>query len=162
MPVDHIPAGLGSITPHLACRGAAAAIEFYKKAFGAEELMRMPGMTPESIGHAEIRIANSIIMLADEWPGMRLAAPEKFGGTTVKLTLYVPDCDAVFNRAVAAGATPSMPPMNMFWGDRYGSVTDPFGHEWAIATHIENVAPEECARRCAEAMKEFGACEGSK
>ncbi len=156
MAVAPIPPGFTSVTPHLVIRGAAKAIEFYKKAFGAEEIMRMPGMTEDSIGHAEVKIGNSIVMLADEWPGLRIAAPEKFGGTTVSIMLYVKDCDAVFNQALAAGATVSMPLMNMFWGDRYGKVTDPFGHEWAIATHVEDVTPEECARRGEEAMKQMG------
>ncbi|MSQ94769.1 MAG: VOC family protein [Gemmataceae bacterium] len=155
MAVAPIPPGFTSVTPHLVIRGVAKAIEFYKKAFVAEEIIRMPGMTEDSIGHAEIKIGNSIVMLADEWPGIRVASPEKFGGTTVSIMLYVKDCDAAFNQAVAAGATVSMPLMNMFWGDRFGKVTDPFGHEWAIATHVEDVTPEECARRGDKAMKQM-------
>ena len=155
MAVAPIPPGFRTVTPHLVMRGAAKAIEFYKKAFGAEEIMRMPGMTEGSIGHAEIKIGDSIIMLADEWPGMALQAPEKLGGTTVSIHLYVKDCDTMFNQAVAAGAKVAMPVMDMFWGDRYGKVMDPFGHEWAIATHKEDVSPEECARRGAEAMKQM-------
>ena len=156
MAVSPIPAGYHTVTPHLAIRGAAKAIEFYKKAFGAVEVMLMPGPDGKSIAHAEIKIGNSMVMLADEWPGMRVASPEKFGGTTCSVMLYVPDVDAAFKRAVDAGATVSMPLMNMFWGDRFGKVTDPFGHEWAIATHVEDVTPEECARRGVEAMKHMG------
>ena len=117
----------------------------------------MTMMTPDGKGvaHAEIKIGDSIIMLGDEWPGHRQQSPEKYGGITGSLMLYVKDCDAAFNKAVAAGAKVSMPLMNMFWGDRMGKVTDPFGHEWAIATHIEDVSPEECARRGAEEMKKM-------
>jgi PhnB protein len=150
-----VPPGFHTVTPHLVIRGAAEAIEFYKKAFGAVEIMRMAGPDGKSIGHAEIKIGDSIVFLADEWPGQALAAPENFGGTTVSLSLYVPSADATFNQAVAAGAKPTMPLMNMFWGDRFGKVTDPFGHEWAIATHIEDVPPDEMAKRAAVAMKEM-------
>ncbi|MBI2805128.1 MAG: VOC family protein [Planctomycetes bacterium] len=155
MAVSPIPPGFHSITPHLVVRGAAKAIAFYKKAFGAEEIMSMPGPDGKSVAHAEIKIGDAIIMLGDEWPNMRVASPEKFNGTTCSLMIYVKDCDAAFKQAVDAGATVAMPLMNMFWGDRFGKVTDPFGHEWAIATHIEDVSPEECARRGVEAMKEM-------
>lgn len=160
MAVPAVPPGFRTVTPHLVIRGAAKAIEFYKKAFGAEEIMRMPGMGPDSIGHAELKIGDSIIMLADEFPGMPVQSPAKLGGTTVNLHLYVKDCDATFNQAVAAGAKVTMPLMDMFWGDRFGKVMDPFGHEWAVATHKEDVTPEECARRGAEAMKQMAAGKG--
>src|SRR5206468_828860 len=155
MAVKPVPEGYHSVTPYLIVKGAAKAIDFYKKAFGATEIMRMPGPSGDSIGHAEIKIGDSIIFLADEWPGMALAAPAKFGGTTVSICLYVNNADATFNQAVAAGAKVTMPLMNMFWGDRFGKVTDPFGHEWAIATHIEDVPPEEMGKRAAVAMKEM-------
>jgi PhnB protein len=155
MAVPPIPPGFRTVTPHLVLRGAGKAIDFYKKAFGAEEIMRMPGPDGKSVMHGEIKIGDSIVMLADEFPGTPLSAPEKLGGTTVSLMLYVKDCDAVFNQAVAAGAKVSMPLMDMFWGDRYGQLTDPFGHIWAIATHKEDVLPEEMAKRGAEAMKKM-------
>jgi PhnB protein len=136
-------------------RGAEKAIEFYKKAFGAVEIMRMAGFEGKGIGHAEIKIGDSLVYLADEWPGANIVSPAQLGGTTVAIHMYVKDCDAMFNQAVAAGAKVSMPLMNMFWGDRYGKVTDPFGHEWGIATHIEDVPPEEMGKRAEAAMKEM-------
>jgi uncharacterized glyoxalase superfamily protein PhnB len=143
-----IPDGFHTITPHLVVKGAAKAIEFYKRAFGAEEIMRMPGPDGVSVMHAEIRIGNSILMIVDEMPQMeRWVSPDRLGGTTIGLSLYVPDADAAYKKAVAAGAKESMPPADMFWGDRYSKVTDPFGHEWEICTHVEDVAPEECAKR---------------
>lgn len=156
MAVSYIPAGQHTVTPHLVCRGAGKAIEFYKKTFGAVEVMRMPGPDGESVMHAEIKIGDSHVYLADEWPGSHVAAPTKFGGTTVSIHLYVKDADATFAQALAAGAKVSMPLTNMFWGDRFGKVTDPFGHEWSIATHVEDVPPEEMGKRAAEAMKQMG------
>lgn len=153
--VSAVPAGHHTVTPHLVLRNATAAIDFYKKAFGAVEIMRMPGPDGRSIGHAEIMIGDSFVYLADEWPGMSLAAPEKFGGTTVSIHLYVKDADALFNQALAAGASVAMPMMNMFWGDRFGKLTDPFGHSWSIATHVEDVPPAEMAVRAEAAMKEM-------
>lgn len=155
MAVSPVPPGMRTITPHLILQGAAEAIAFYQKAFGAEELMRMPGPDGKGVMHAELKIGDSVVFLADEFPGMASASPKKFGGTTVTIHLYVNDVDAWFNRAVGAGAQVTMPLMNMFWGDRFCKVTDPFGHEWSIAQHIEDVTPEECARRGAEAMKQF-------
>jgi PhnB protein len=158
MAVSYCPVGNHTVTPHLILRDAAKAIEFYKKAFGAVEIMRMPGPDGKSVAHGEIKIGDSLVYLADEWPGMEhLASPAKVGATTVSIHLYVKDCDAMFNQAVAAGAKVSMPLMNMFWGDRYGKVTDPFGHEWGIATHIEDVPPEEMGKRAEEAMKQMAA-----
>lgn len=158
MAVSFCPQGNHTITPHLVIRGAKKALEFYKRAFGATEVMIMPGPDGESVAHAEMRIGDSLVYLADEWPGAPIASPAKFGGTTVSIHMYVKDCDAVFNQAVGAGAKVSMPLMNMFWGDRYGKVTDPFGHEWGIATHVEDVPPEEMAKRATEAFKQMGKC----
>lgn len=155
MAVSYIPPGVHTVTPHLVIRGARKAIEFYKQAFGAVEVMLMPGMDGQSVMHAEIKIGDSIVFLADEFPNSPVAAPEKFGGTTVSLHVYVPNADAVFKQAVAAGAKVSMPMMDMFWGDRYGQVVDPFGHHWSIATHVEDVPPEEMGKRAAEAMKKM-------
>jgi PhnB protein len=115
--------------------------------------MVMPGPGGKGVMHGEIKIGDSIIFLADEFPNTSLASPEKLGGTTVSFHLYVPDADALFNQAVAAGAKVTMPMSNMFWGDRFGKLTDPFGHDWSIATHIEDVTPEEMAIRGAEMMK---------
>ena len=149
-----IPPDFHSVTPHLIVRGCDEAIRFYVAAFGATELFRMPG--PEGkVMHAELRIGNSIIMLADESPQWKCLSPLSIGGTSTALHLYVEDCDATFQRALDAGATSIMPLSDMFWGDRYGKVADPFGHEWSIATHIEDVSPEEMARRGAAAMKEM-------
>jgi PhnB protein len=152
-PVKPIPDGYHSITPSLICKNAAKAIEFYKKAFGAQEHMRMP--TPDGkIVHAELKIGDSIIFVSDEFPSMG-ANPPKAGGSSV--FLYVKDADAVFKSAVTAGASPDMPLQNQFWGDRYGKVSDPFGHQWGIATHVEDVSPEEIDRRSKEFAKKMAA-----
>jgi PhnB protein len=156
MAVSPIPAGHHTVTPHMVLRDAAQAIEFYKKAFGAVEMMRMPGPEGKGVMHAELKIGDSFVYLADQWPGTTLAAPEKIGGTTVSIHLYVKDADKLFNQAVTAGAKVEMPLMNMFWGDRFGKLTDPFGHSWSIATHVEDVPPEEMGRRAAEEMKKMG------
>jgi PhnB protein len=146
-PTKPIPEGYHSITPSLTCRDAARAIDFYKKAFGAQELMRMP--SPDGkISHAELKIGDSIIFVNDEIPGLAVA-PSTSSMPSSYLFLYVPDVDSVFNRAVAAGSRIDMPTQDMFWGDRYGKLTDPFGHQWGIATHTEDVAPEEMKRRSA-------------
>ena len=142
-----IPKGYHTITPSLTCRDAAKAIDFYKKAFGAQELMRMP--SPDGkIGHAEIKIGDSVVFISDEFPG-RTAAPSLTATPSSSLFLYVEDVDAVYNRAVSAGAKSTMPLQDMFWGDRFGNVVDPFGHQWGLATHIEDVAPDEIERRSA-------------
>jgi uncharacterized glyoxalase superfamily protein PhnB len=133
-----------TVTPHLICAGAADAIEFYKKAFGAEEISRLP-MPDGKLGHAMIRIGDSVIMLADEFPQWQSLSPMTLKGTPVTIHLYVTDADAQFGRAVAAGAQVRMPLADMFWGDRYGVLEDPFGHHWSVATHIRDVAPEEMA-----------------
>lgn len=144
-----VPEGYHSVTPYLMLRGAAKAIEFYKKAFGAEEVLRMP-MPDGRLGHAEIRIGDSHIMMADEFPEMDYVGPQSRGGTTVSLMLYVDDCDAVFNQAVAAGAVVKKPMADQFYGDRVGSLEDPFGHFWSIGTHKEDLSEEELQKRMAE------------
>jgi uncharacterized glyoxalase superfamily protein PhnB len=147
-----VPEGQQSLTPHLVVRGAADAIAFYQRAFGAEEVMRMPGPDGRMVLHANLRIGGSHLYLADEFPGMGGKAPPSLGGSPVTLHLYVENADAVFEQAVAAGARVKVPLSNMFWGDRYGQLIDPFGHEWSIATHMEDVAPEEMKKRQAEAF----------
>ncbi len=145
---------LPSVIPYLTIRGAAEAIEFYKKAFGARELQRMPGFDGKGVMHAHLQIGNGTLFLADEFPGMN-SSPQALGGTPVTIHLYVDDIDAVFDQAVKAGATALMPPTNMFWGDRFGKLSDPFGHHWSLAQHIEDVPPDEMARRGAEMMKQM-------
>ncbi len=155
--VKAVPEGFHTVTPGLVTNDAAAAIEFYKKAFGAEEICRMAGPGGKGIMHAELKIGDSVIMLGEESPmdpsGCR--SPKNLGGTAVSLHVYVADVDTAFNKAVADGATAKMPPKDMFWGDRYAKVTDPFGHVWGIATHIEDVAPEDMERRGQEAMAQM-------
>lgn len=147
--VAPIPAGYHEVTPYLSIRGAAEAIDFYKKAFGAAEIMRMPG--PEGkLGHAEIRIGGSRIMLSDEYAAMDFLGPQSRGGTTVHLHVYVKNVDAIAQRAVAAGAKLVRPVENQFYGDRTGTVQDPFGHVWHLATHIEDVPPAQMRKRAAE------------
>lgn len=138
-----IPDGFHTITPHLVIKGAAKAIDFYKTAFGAEEISRHPMPDGKTLMHALLRIGDSMLMLADESPDKGSIAPQKNSASPVVLTLYVSDTDAVFQRAVKAGATATMPPADMFWGDRYSQLTDPFGHKWAIATHIKDFTPQE-------------------
>lgn len=146
--VQPIPAGYHSVTPHLAIRGAADALAFYARSFGAEEMFRMPG--PGGIVlHAEMRIGDSVVMVGEECPEMGAKAPPSIGGSAVSLLLYVKDVDASCARAATAGCTIELPPTDMFWGDRYAKLVDPFGHKWAIATHKEDVSPEEMARRLA-------------
>lgn len=151
MATDIRPEGYHTVTPYMTVSGASKAIEWYKTAFGAEEIVRMA--TPDGrLMHAEIKIGDSFIMLGDEWPEFGgLPSPSKLGGTAMGLALYVSDCDAVYKQALDAGATGKMPPADMFWGDRYSKLVDPFGHEWSISTHIEDVSPDEMNRR-AEAM----------
>jgi PhnB protein len=149
-PVKPIPEGYHSATPYLIVKDAARAFEFYKRAFGATELLRMPAPGGK-IGHAEIKIGDSPIMLADEVPDMGALSPETLGGTPVSILLYVEDVDAVFNQAVAAGAKMQRPVKDQFYGDRTGGVTDPFGHVWYVATHKEDVSPEEMRKRGAAA-----------
>jgi PhnB protein len=146
-PVKPIPEGSHALTPHLVVKGASQAIEFYKKAFGAEEIMRMPGPDGKSIIHAQLKIGDSQLFLVDEFPEMGGLGPLSIGGTPVTIHLFVEDVDTVFNRAVAAGAQVNMPLENAFWGDRYGRITDPFGHSWSLATHKEDLTPEEISKR---------------
>ncbi|NRF68279.1 VOC family protein [Aquincola sp. S2] len=152
--VPAIPPGYSSITPYLTIKGAAEAIDFYKKAFNAEEVMRM-NMPDGLVGHAEIRIGGSVIMLHDENPQWKALSPKTIGDSASAIMLYVPDCDTVFQRAVANGATVTMPVEDQFYGDRCGNVTDPFGHKWCIATHIEDVEPDEIARRAKKKFAEM-------
>jgi PhnB protein len=144
--VQSTPDGYPTLTPYLCVDGAAQAIEFYKDVFGATERMRMAG--PDGrIGHAELDLGSSLIMLADEHPDMAFVSPRKLGGTPVTLSIYVEDVDATFERALQAGATTLRPVENQFYGDRSGQLEDPFGHRWSIATHVEDISPEEMARR---------------
>jgi PhnB protein len=145
--VRPIPEGYHSMTPAVIVQDAAAAIEFYKRAFGAEEVFRMASPDGTKIWHAELKIGDSLLMLGDEMPEMGAVSPKTLGGTGSSIHLYVEDADAVVQRAVAAGATITMPLEDAFWGDRYGKIADPFGHSWGIATHQEDVSEEEMARR---------------
>ena len=146
MSVKPIPEGYHSVTPYLIIRGAADAIEFYKKAFGAVELFRFPAPGGK-IGHAEIKVGDSPIMLADEYPDMGYNGPQSIGGSPVSLMIYLEDVDSVFNRAVDAGATVKEAVQDKFYGDRTGTVIDPFGHIWHISTHKEDVSMDEMERR---------------
>jgi uncharacterized glyoxalase superfamily protein PhnB len=146
-----IPEGYHTITPHLVVRDAAAAIEFYKKAFGATERGRMPGPDGKTIIHAELRIGDSPLFLMDEVPAMGSKSPLALGGSPFVIHLYVENVDAAFERATKAGATVEMPVADQFWGDRYGMVADPFGHHWSLATHKEDLTPQEMAQRMAAA-----------
>ncbi len=150
MTVNPIPEGFHTLTPHLNVSDGAGAIDFYKKAFGAEEINRHLMPDGKKIMHALLQIGSSRFMLNDEFPEMMVKGPKALGGTPVTLALYVADVDALFSRAVAAGATVAMPLTDMFWGDRYAQVTDPFGHKWELCQHIEDVTPEESARRAAK------------
>lgn len=156
MAVKPIPEGYHTATPYLYIKGAAQAIEFYKKAFGAAELLRMQDPS-RGVGHAEIKIGDSIIMMADEFPELDVRGPKTRGGTTVSICLYVEDVDSRFKQALAAGAIVSRPLQDQFYGDRSGTVTDPFGHVWTIATHKEDVTPEEMHKRIAAVKKPAGA-----
>jgi PhnB protein len=150
MAVAPIPAGYASVTPYLIVRGAAKAIDFYQRAFGAVELFRLD--SPDgTLAHAEIKIGNSPVMLADGMSGY--PDPLTLGGSSVSFMIYVPDVDAAFARAIAAGATVKRPVADQFYGDRTGTLADPFGHVWSLATHVEDVAPEEMDRRLKEMMK---------
>ncbi len=152
MATPAIPEGYRTATPYLIVQGAADAIEFYKRAFGATEMLRMAD--PQGrVGHAEIRIGDSVIMLADEHPGMGYRAPPSLGGSSVSILLYLEDVDAVCERAVKAGARMLRPVANQFYGDRSGTLEDPFGHVWTIATHVEDVPPEELQRRAQAALR---------
>jgi PhnB protein len=152
--VKPVPDGYHTVTPYLIVNGAAKALDFYRRAFGAREQMRMPGPDGK-VMHAEIQIGDSKVMLADEFPQMGARSPQSIGGTPVGICLYVAKVDAVYEQAVAAGASVERPLQNQFYGDRSGTLIDPFGHKWTIATHIEDVAPAEMEKRMA-AMKPPG------
>jgi PhnB protein len=155
MAVKPIPEGYHAVSPALTIDGATEAIDFYKRAFGATERMRMPA--PDgSIAHAELEIGDSVVMLSDPFPQSTVKSPTELGGTTVGIFVYVEDVDAIFQRAVDAGATVTMPLEDMFWGDRFGTVTDPYGHSWSFATHVEDVPPEEMEERAKQAMAAMG------
>jgi len=149
--VKPVPKGYRSVTPYLTLHDAARALDFYKRAFGAQEVVRMDGPDGK-IAHAEIKIGDSMIMLADEMPGAGSRSPQSLGGTSGGIFLYVENADAVFSQAVSAGAQVEMPLADMFWGDRYGRLKDPFGHSWSVATHKEDVTPAEMSKRMQEAM----------
>lgn len=148
---QQIPAGFHTLTPHLVVKGASKAIEFYKKAFGAEELGRLPA--PDgNVMHADLKIGDSHLFLVEEMPAMDSRGPQLIGGTPVTIHMYVKDVDTAFEKAVAAGAEVRMPLQDMFWGDRYGVLTDPFGHSWSLATHQEDLSPAEVAKRAEAAF----------
>jgi PhnB protein len=150
-----IPTDQQGLIPHLTCDGCADAIEFYKKAFGAEEICRMPAPDGKRIMHAAIRIDDRPLFLNDDFPefcGGKSQSPKALGGTPVTIHRYVEDCDAAIQRAKDAGATVKMPPEDMFWGDRYGVVTDPFGHSWSLATHLRDLTPEQMNKGMQEAF----------
>ncbi len=149
--VRPIPDGMHSVTPHLICAGAAAAIDFYKKAFNAIELTRLPGPNGKLM-HGSIRIGDSTVMLSDEFPEMGGLGPKSLKGSPVTIHLYVEDVDAFAARATAAGAKVTMPVADMFWGDRYGQLEDPFGHRWSVATHVRDVKPDDMQ----QAMRSMG------
>ena len=149
--VQPIPKGYHSLTPYLVVKDAARAIEFYKRAFGASVVARMDGPNGK-IMHAELKIGDSMMMLSDEMPGSGARSPQTLGGSSVNIFLYVDKVDDVFQQAVSAGAKVDMPVADQFWGDRYGKLTDPFGHSWSLGTHVRDVSPEEMKKAMQEAM----------
>jgi uncharacterized glyoxalase superfamily protein PhnB len=151
-PTKPIPDGFHTLTPHLVVKGASKAIDFYKKAFGAQEIKRMAGPDGKSIIHADLKIGDSRLLLVDEFPEMNARGPESIGGMPVSIHMFVEDADAAFEKALAAGAEVRMPLADQFWGDRYGVLTDPFGHVWSIATHKEDLTPEQIDRRAQAAF----------
>ena len=157
--VDPIPDDYPQVMPYLHVDGAAEAIAFYEKVFGAVERMRMPDPSGK-IGHAELVLGDAVIMLADEYPDMGIRGPAAFGGSPVTISVYVEDVDEVFRRAVDAGAKPVRDLETQFYGDRSGQFDDPFGHRWSVASHVEDVSPEELQRRAAEAMGGMGEAPG--
>jgi len=152
MVAKSIPQGYHSVTPYLIVKGAAGALDFYKRAFGATETFRTPAAPDGRIGHAEIKIGDSVIMLADEYPDMGYRSPQTLGGSGVSLMIYVERVDEVFKQAVKAGAKEQQAVKDQFYGDRSGTLQDPYGHMWTIATHIEDVAPEELGRRAKQQL----------
>jgi PhnB protein len=154
MAVQPVPEGYHTITPYLAVDDASAAIDFYQRAFGAKERVRMPG-PGDAIMHAELEIGDSLVMLSDPFPQASTRTPKELGGTSVNIFVYVDNIDELYKQAIDAGASSLMEPDDMFWGDRFGSVQDPFGHSWTIATHIEDVAPEEMEKRSQAWMEQM-------
>ncbi len=151
-----VPEGYSTLMPYLAVEDASAAIDFYQRAFGAKERARMVG-PGGSVMHAELEIGDSVVMLSDPFPQSSTKPPKELGGTSVSIMTYVEDTDSVYKQAIDAGATSLMEPDDMFWGDRFGSVQDPFGHSWTIATHIEDVSPEEMQKRSEEWVAQMAA-----
>ena len=155
MPVSPVPPGYHSVTPYLIVSDGKQAIEFYKRAFGATEVLRL--QSPDGkIGHAEVKIGDCHVMLADEFPEMGAKSPQTIGGTPVGFCIYLANVDAAFDKAIAAGGKVERPVQDQFYGDRSGTLIDPLGHKWTLATHIEDVPPEEMKKRMAEAMKKQG------
>jgi PhnB protein len=157
MAVNPIPEGYRSVNAYLIVDDAAKAIEFYERAFGAQELCRLPMKDKDGrdkVGHAEIRIGDTQLMLSDEWPDMQALGPNKRGGATASFVIYGPDADAAWDRAVKAGATPNSPVKEEFWGDRMGTVIDPFGHKWSLGTHVRDVSPDEMKKAMEEWAKQ--------
>ena len=152
--IKPVPDGFHTLTPHLVVKGASQAIEFYKRAFGAEEIKRLPGPDGKSLIHAELKIGNSRLLLVDEFPEMDCRGPRSVGGSPVSIHMFVDDADAAFDKALAAGAEVRTPLADQFWGDRYGVLTDPFGHIWSIATHKEDLTPQEIGKRAQTAFSE--------
>ena len=161
MPIKAIPDGYHSVTPYLVMRDAAKAIDFYKRALGATETFRF-NAPDGKIGHAEIKVGDSVLMLADEMPDMGYRGPQTLGGTAVSLMVYVEDVDAQFQQAINAGAKVKQPVKDQFYGDRSGTLEDPFGHVWTIATHMEDVSEDELAKRAAATNKQDGARRASR
>jgi PhnB protein len=153
--VQAVPEGFHTITPHFIFENSVAAIEFYKNAFGAKERMRMPGADGKSTMHAEITIGNSIMFLSDEAVSMGRKSAKSMGGSPVSMHLYIENVDDAFKRAVSAGCTVKMPPTDMFWGDRFGMVTDAFGYDWGLSQHTKDLTPAEMAKASEEAAKQF-------
>jgi len=158
--VSPIPPGYHTVTPYLTVNDGAGALEFYTRAFGAREMMRMPAPNGK-IGHAEIRIGDSFIMLSDELPGTSTKAPTSLGGTTGSLMVYLPNVDAAFKKAIDAGCKSLMAPADMFWGDRFGKLEDPYGNQWGLLTHKEDVPPKQMAERAKAAMAAMAPGRGS-
>ena len=160
MAVQPVPEGYNTLAPYLAVDDAAAAIDFYQRAFGATEVGRMDGPGGK-LAHVDLQIGDSHLMFSDPFPQFAARSPKDLGGTSVSIFMYVDDVDAAFKRAIDAGATAEMEPDDMFWGDRFCSLRDPFGHSWQIATHVEDVPPEEMAKRAEEFAAQMAAIAGS-
>lgn len=158
MPVKPIPEGFNTVSAYLIQDDSVKAMDFYQKAFGAESGMRMPGPDGKSTMHMEMRIGNSTVMLTDANPQWNAKSPKQLGGSPMSLHVYVNDADALFNRAVSAGCEIEYPIGDTFWGDRYGKVRDPFGHSWGIATHKEDLTPEQIGKRAEEFFKNMKGC----